>query len=308
VLTDDYRVHLDAFEGPLDLLLFLIRKNEVDVHDIPIAAMADQYMAFLSGLERVDIDAAGEFLVMAATLTEIKARMLTPTPPDAPGAGGTADAGERASSDPRADLVKQLLEYKQYRDAADALEHRFDDWKARFPANAVTAKAKFSEGAALGEGESGAEGGEGDAVGEAIGRYADATGAESAADLAADLDMEDLDLVDLVEAFRKIVETVDFRRVGDHQVTYDDTPIELHAEDLLDRLRREAGATGEGEPRRGLTLQSVFHGRTRNEMIGLFLAMLELVRRRAINIKQDVIKAEIQVILAEPEVKSEPAA
>lgn len=304
MLTDDYRVQLDAFEGPLDLLLFLIRKNEVDVHDIPISAMADQYMSFLSGLERVDIDAAGEFLVMAATLTEIKARMLTPTPETPSGAAG--EAGEqRASSDPRADLVKQLLEYKQYRDAADALEHRFDDWKSRFPANAVTAKAKMAGGDVGGEGEPGAVG---DDVGEAIGRYAEESGAGGAADLAADLDMEDLDLVDLVEAFRKIVETVDFRRVGDHQVTYDDTPIELHAEDLLDRLKREAAVmVGDAGAKRGLTLQSVFQGRTRNEMIGLFLAMLELVRRRAINIKQDVIKAEIHVLLAEPEVKAEAA-
>jgi hypothetical protein len=80
-VTDDYRVKLDSFEGPMDLLLFLIRKNEVDIHDIPIAQITDQYLSFVAQLHssasnRIDIDAAGEFLVMAATLTEIKSRML----------------------------------------------------------------------------------------------------------------------------------------------------------------------------------------------------------------------------------------
>ena len=77
-LQDDYQVRLDRFQGPLDLLLFLIRRAEVDVVDIPIAAITDQYFAFLKQLDTIDIDVAGEFLVMAATLVEIKSRTLAP--------------------------------------------------------------------------------------------------------------------------------------------------------------------------------------------------------------------------------------
>ena len=79
-VSTEYRVRLEAFEGPLDLLLYLIRRAEVDITDIPIAAIADQYMQYLAGIERIDIDLAGEFLVMAATLMEIKSRMLSPRP------------------------------------------------------------------------------------------------------------------------------------------------------------------------------------------------------------------------------------
>jgi segregation and condensation protein A len=271
-------VRLDAFEGPLDLLLFLIRKDEIDVHDIPVARVADQYLSFLHELKSIDIDAAGEFLVMAATLMEVKARMLAPAPPVVE--GQTEARPQAASTDPRADLVRQLLEYKQYRDAASALEGRFEDWRARFPATAAAPPGAKPKAPVSDE-------------------ILPETDLDNALASTGDLQLEDLDLVDLVEAFRKIVETVDFRRVGDHQVTYDDTPIELHAEDLLDRLRRE--------PDQGLTLQAVFVGRRRNEMIGLFLAMLELVRRRAINIRQESLRGEIFVRVADAEANATPA-
>src|SRR5215831_2686941 len=108
MLTDDYRVRLEAFEGPLDLLLFLIRKSEVEIHDIPVAAITEQYLAFLKQLgssSRIDIDTAGEFLVMAATLMELKSRMLMPSARLGQAEG--ADSGKPAE-DPRAELVRQL--------------------------------------------------------------------------------------------------------------------------------------------------------------------------------------------------------
>lgn len=257
----DYRVHLDAFEGPLDLLLYLIRRAEVDITDIPIASIADQYMSYLQGVERIDIELAGEFLVMAATLMEIKSRMLTPAARSIPTDGTPRP---RTDEDPRAELVRQLLAYKQYRDAAGALEERKLDWEHRFPA----ARAGIDD----------------DRLRDAIAANQD----EGA------LELDDLSLTDLVEAFSQIVAAVNFDRLGDHTVTYDDTPLELHAEDILDRLKRDASA----DP---VPLSRLFTGRTRPEMIGLFLATLELVKRRAVKLRQETPGGEITIGLREPE-------
>jgi len=110
-----YRVRLDLFEGPLDLLLHLIKKNEVDVTDIPVATITEQYLGYLDLLRELNLDVAGEYLVMAATLLLIKSRMLLPS--------SEADE-EDQEADPRADLVRQLLEYQRFREAAQALGER----------------------------------------------------------------------------------------------------------------------------------------------------------------------------------------
>jgi len=245
-MTTEYRVRLDAFEGPLDLLLHLIRRAEVDLHDIPIGTIADQYIAHLGGIERIDIDLAGEFLVMAATLMEIKSRMLTP--PEHRERAEREAGGDEV--DPRQELVRQLLEYKRYRDAGEALDQRRQEWGRRSPPGPV--------------------GIDRDALREAAGE---------------ELDLEDLSVVDLCEAFTRIVEAVDFTRVGDMEVVADDTPIELHAEDIMDRLSRDGEATGSG--RRRMTLQQMFRRRSRGEMLGLFLAMLELLKEQRIGARQD---------------------
>jgi segregation and condensation protein A len=118
-----YLVDLPAFQGPLDLLLHLVRRHEMDIYDIPIAVLADQYMASLSELDAPDLDTAGDFLVMAATLLEIKSRMLLPLPPPDP------DAGE--PEDPRAELTRRLLEYQAFKEAAEAMRE-MEAWNARF--------------------------------------------------------------------------------------------------------------------------------------------------------------------------------
>lgn len=108
-----YVVDLPVFQGPLDLLLHLVRRHEMDIYDIPIATLADQYMESLGDLEGLDLDTAGEFLVMAATLLEIKSRMLLPAPPK-------ADA-EDEDVDPREELTRRLVEYQLFKDAAEHL-------------------------------------------------------------------------------------------------------------------------------------------------------------------------------------------
>ncbi len=108
------RFDLDLFEGPLDLLLHLIKKNEVDIADIPVASITEQYLGYLDLMRELNLDVAGEFLVMAATLMLVKSRLLLPSEESADG----------EEEDPRADLIRQLLEYSRYRDAAAELGDR----------------------------------------------------------------------------------------------------------------------------------------------------------------------------------------
>ncbi len=112
---DAYKVKLEAFEGPLDLLLHLVKTNELDLYNLPIAVITDQYLQYLDMFEQLNLDVAGEYLVMAATLTHIKSRMLLPP---------SEDETDEPDEDPRADLVQQLVEYQRYREAARALGER----------------------------------------------------------------------------------------------------------------------------------------------------------------------------------------
>ena len=113
LFADDYKVDLDVFEGPLDLLLYLIRREELDIYDIPIEHITSEYMKFIDDARRLNLDIAGEFIVMAATLMVIKSRMLLPVTRRFAEEG---DDGEWV--DPRLDLVRQLVEYKKFKDAA----------------------------------------------------------------------------------------------------------------------------------------------------------------------------------------------
>ena len=122
--VSDMAVKLDVFEGPLDLLLFLIRKNEIDIYDIPIAEVTRQYMEVLRSMEKLSLDVAGEFFVMAATLMYIKSRMLLPS--DERLRQASEDEPEE-DIDPRWQLVEQLLEYKKVKQAANALEDLIDN-------------------------------------------------------------------------------------------------------------------------------------------------------------------------------------
>ncbi|MEM9348333.1 MAG: segregation/condensation protein A [Planctomycetota bacterium] len=241
----DYRVRLDAYAGPLDLLLYLVKRHEIDLHDIPVAELTEQYLRHLEVIKSIDVESAGEFLVMAATLVEIKSRMIIPQSLRE-GEGDNSDPTQdiEEAADPRYELVQQLLAYKAFKDAAYALDDRAQQWEHRFP---VRVKA---------------------------GKRVEEDKPEEVS-----IDLEDVNVYDLCEAFGRILETVG--HVGDHAVTYDDTPISMHAEDIHDRLRTDA-------PVAGMTLQEIFEGRSnKSEMIGLFLATLELVRQRLVVVVQD---------------------
>lgn len=135
--SEEYKVQLDVFEGPLDLLLYLIKKDEVDVHDIPIERITSQYMAYLGVMRMLDLNIAGEFLVMAATLMMIKSRVLLPVEER------TESEEDEEEDDPRWDLVRQLVEYKKFKDAALFLEELHGERENVF--------AREGEGANLGD-------------------------------------------------------------------------------------------------------------------------------------------------------------
>lgn len=264
---DDYKVTLDTFEGPLDLLLFLIRRDEIDIHDIPIASITNGYLAFLEssgGVDAIDVDLAAEFLVMAATLMEIKSRMISPL--DQPEDGDEPAQTDRAAAakrqvDPRSELVTQLLAYKRFRDAARALEVRHESWSHR---------------------------------------YGNAAAGWTAAPIDPEelVEINDLTVIDLCDAFAHIMEAVDFSKLGAHTVADDETPIQVHAADLMDLLRRSMteGASADA-PAASLEFASIFKSRSRSECIGLFLAMLELIRQRQIVVMQDAIDTPITIKL-----------
>ena len=114
-----YNVELEVFEGPLDLLLHLIRKHELDIFDIPISFITEKYIAYLEQMQALNLDIAGEYLLMAATLAHIKSRELLPTPDPT-----QADADEEEIGDPRQELIRRLLEYQKYKEAASSLGER----------------------------------------------------------------------------------------------------------------------------------------------------------------------------------------
>ncbi len=246
----DYKVELDVYNGPLELLLYLIRKEEVDIHDIPIARITEQYLAHVETIRQIDINLTGEFLVMAATLMEIKSRMLNPLPPDEPSplACDTVEDG----GDPRRQLVRQLLEYKQFKDAANDLQRRAAVERRRF-ARAAPPGARMT------------------------------------------LDLQDVNLFALIDAFNAIMASVGHSAFGQN-IVFDDTPIGLYQADILDRLQRDGP----------LTLQAIFVGRTsRGEMIGLFLAMLELIRFKKLRVEQSEPFGEI-LLRFHPDAPGEP--
>jgi segregation and condensation protein A len=248
----EYRVELDVYNGPLDLLLYLIKKDELDIYDIPIARITESYMHYVTMLKQLtseqglDINIAGDFVVMAATLMEIKSAMLLPKPPpEVADASGTTVAQDLA--DPRYELVQQLLEYKRFKDSATLLEHQQQQHQNRYP----RIPAKF----------------------------------EGQADEPPPVDLDEVQVWDLLDAFSRLLSEVGGRKTL-HEVTYDDTPIDLHAADIEDRLMREGR----------LTLRALILGRSsRSEMIGVFLALLELIREKKILVTQHDVHEDIAI-------------
>ena len=129
-VQSDYNVKLEIFEGPLDLLLYLIKKDEIDIYNIPIARITEQYLEYLDVMKELDIAVAGDFLVMASTLIYLKSKMLLPPDPALEGEGDLTE-------DPRSELVARLLEYQKFKAAANMLYSRVEIESAKFTRGAI---------------------------------------------------------------------------------------------------------------------------------------------------------------------------
>jgi segregation and condensation protein A len=223
----DYRVNLEVFAGPLDLLLYLVRRDEINIYDIPIAHITEQYIKYIEMLKQLDIELAGDFLVMAATLMEIKSAMLLPSTD----ADGMAEGEE---GDPRTELIRQLLEYKRIKDAANLLD-----------AAAEQQSQRFSRGASLIE--------------------------SLDAQQEPQLDIDQISIWDLLEAFDSVLKATGGVMTIGH--IKDDTPIDLYQIEILHRLQTDGP----------MPFERIFEGRdNRLILVGLFLALLELVREKLV--------------------------
>ena len=188
-----FSVNLDLFHGPLDLLLYLVRKHELDVIEIPIAQVTNQYLEYLDVLAEIDVDAVGDFLDVASLLIEIKSRMVLP---------GDEEL-EQELEDPRHELVRRLLEYKGYRDAASMLDQRSREWRDRYPRLANDLPARPIE--------------------------------------PHEQPIQHVELWDLVSAFGRVLKQRSRTR-GTENIRYDDTPIHVFMRRIDLQLRRDGRA------------------------------------------------------------------
>jgi segregation and condensation protein A len=229
------QVQLEIFEGPLDLLLHLIKKNEVSITDIPIAAITEQYLATLEVMQSLNLDLAGEFLVMAATLIHIKSRMLLP-------AGDDTTEEDDDGEDPQEELVRRLLEYQRFKDAAEQLGQR-----------EILARDVFiRSGTPL--------------------------------DDVPVPNLREVSVFELLNALKRVLERLPKENI--HEVTLDKITVREKMTFLLDTLRA----------RSKVLFDALFaEVKTRMEVVVTFLAMLELVKARAIRIFQDELGGPIQI-------------
>jgi len=228
--VDAFRAELDVFSGPLDLLLYLIRQDEVDVLEIPVARITDQYLGALRTMQIFDVNVAAEFLVMAATLMDIKSRTLLPE--------AIEEEGEEA--DPRDELVRQLLQYKRFKQLAGRLEERAGQRARRF---------------------------------DHVPREPDA----DPEPISVEKLLEDVGIWDLVSAYAEVIRQIEMSQP--HQIVYDDVPIADYMDEVLGRLVQDGRPVD--------FLEFLNEDPSRPRVIGVFLALLELVRRRRVALQQD---------------------
>lgn len=225
----DYHVDLGIFRGPLDLLLHLVKRHEVEITDIPIAVIAEQYLRHLEVLRAINVEAVGEFLVMASTLMEIKSKMMLPR---------AVSAEDEPAEDPRGELVRQLVAYRQFRDAADRLDELAQQQSTRLP------RQQFEKPAPV-------------------------------------LDprqqpIQQVELWDLVSAFDRLLRAT--LTATSESLAADETSQQDYMDEVLERLAAQSR----------LEFNDLFSPpHTRVRLVGLFLALLELIKIGRVRAEQE---------------------
>ena len=253
-----YQVALDVFEGPLDLLLHLVKKHELSILDIPISFVTEKYLEYLDAMAALDIDVAGEYLLMAATLCHIKSRELLPSPEIDEEEATESEDGVEVEVDPRADLIRRLLEYQKYKEAAQHLG-----------AQPVVGRNVWSRGAPIE-----------DAVGDGV-------DPDMIAPLAS------FPVHKLIEAFDRVMQQAKLK--VSHDVMIDRLSVSQKIAELTDRLEAEGRFTfssmfsflRDDTPR---TIAEVKH-----EAVVTFLALLEMAKLRLIALTQPIDDEEILI-------------
>ncbi|PQO44819.1 segregation and condensation protein A [Blastopirellula marina] len=236
-----FRVEIPIYRGPLDLLLYLVRKHELDIVNIPIAQVTQQYLSYLEILKAMDVNSVADFLEMASTLIEIKSKLVLPQ---------QEDTDEEAIDDPREQLVERLLEYKRFKDASSLLEDQGRSWQRRFARIADDLPPRRID--------------------------------------VADQPINEVELWDLVSALNRLLR--DNKAAQPTNIVYDDTPIRVHMKQVHQRLVTEGKV-------RFSTLFPADAAKTR--IIGIFLALLELIRHYNVLAHQDDDDPEIWITAGE---------
>ncbi len=227
------------FSGPLDLLWYLVRKHELDILDIPISVMTEQYLEMITVLEQIDVNAVGDFLEVATRLMEIKSKLMLPRHEEI--------ETEETIEDPRQDMVKRLLEYKKYKDAASMLEERGQEWQQRFARR----------------------------VNDLPTTRVDPT----------EQPIQEVELWDLVSAFSRVIR--DNVASKPSAIRYDDTPIETYMAQIRDRLAQQTR----------MAFTELFESdMVKSQLVGLFLAILELIRHHHIQVEQEELFGDIWIV------------
>ncbi|MDA0807839.1 MAG: segregation/condensation protein A [Planctomycetota bacterium] len=237
-----YRVELDIFKGPLDLLLYLVRRDELDPLNLPLASIVHEFEKFIDLLEFLDLEMIGDFVVMASTLVEIKSRMALPAPEE-----DEVPEGEIVDDDPSSDLIKRLLEYRKYKQAATALEEHAAEWQERYPR---------------------------------LSSDRPRVGNEPASDL-----IKEVELWDLVSALARVLEKKILEQEA--KIRDDDTPIHVYVERVGTLVREKER----------VAFTSLFDDANRkSQIVGIFLAILELLRHHSFRAEQTEDFGEIWVM------------
>ena len=249
----DYQVRLDVFEGPLDLLLFLVRQEEVELYDLSLERLTQQYLAFIAAVPKPDLDVAGDFIAMAAHLIYLKSRRLLP--PEQ--AAGTDDAAEE--EDPHWELIRRLIEYKKFKEAAGHLQaveaERLGSF-ARPPTRApeINREEEMLSGA---------------------------------------LALGDIGVFDLLRAFQRTLKRLEEKMVDRSTVIFEEN---FTVADKIERLR---GLLFRARGRGVLFTELFAVGATRVEMVVTFLALLELIRLKQLRVVQPAPFEEVVIFQQE---------